>query len=757
MTELLGAQRPFEPLVGRGLDPADAGFRIIGWHGRRLAAPLAQGDVLFRRAPSGGRDVPLGIVSDPALLGPSDLRREGPLLPGRYVRTIGLDGAAGLRRIASPEGYVAEELVIVRGAAQGEAELAPLPPGPRPTVRRGSSGPAVGEAQAKLNRVHALETAQGRAGLDQCPLEVDGRFGPKTQAAVLSFQRLAFPGEPREWDGIVGPKTWTRLDAYAPDAPPIVPPDVPPDLPPVIPVNFRPLDPARWDPIIRGALSSSAIVRPGNAVKALVDGPETYREMARDIAAAAGEGDYVYLLGWDFHDNFDLAGPGTTMAALLAAASARGVQIRAMLWAKPPLVNRAEVARIDALPNGAAIRDNLTHNNTPRNSAQLAAILAAAGISPMQIPLVLPLVLPHLIRFTGAHHQKVLVVKREGTLIGYCGGLDINPNRVRSVNPSDPQHDDHCRIRGPAAWDLLDTFVRRWRHHPDSTAKDAAKGPLRGLTEPVPAPIARPAPQDSPFGGTASVAIARTFNPVRAVPGVPRERDIKRLLLTAIGRADRFIYIEDQYLIDRDTARALNRAMPRLSHLTILIPGTPISDLPFGAEYRRDFVDALVAGLSPADRAKVGIFQLSSTPTPPPTFGPHTYVHAKSWVFDDELAVIGSANCNRRGYEHDSEADAFIFDDPQLHTVLAAREGAESVMLAPTWAQRYRMRLWAEHLGVPQAAVIDGVSSAALWRTAVPPTARVVPFDHRLPPGAAQSLRDRVANAVRDIVDPTVP
>lgn len=49
-----------------------------------------------------------------------------------------------------------------------------------------------------------------------------------------------------------------------------------------------------------------------------------------------------------------------------------------------------------------------------------------------------------------------------------------------------------------------------------------------------------------------------------------------------------------------------------------------------------------------------------------PVFGRHTYVHPKCWVFDDELAVIGSANCNRRRWEHDSEIGAFVFDDRVL-------------------------------------------------------------------------------------------
>jgi hypothetical protein len=43
------------------------------------------------------------------------------------------------------------------------------------------------------------------------PGTVDGVFGPKTKAAVLAFQLDAFPGQAKEWDGIVGPKTWGEL------------------------------------------------------------------------------------------------------------------------------------------------------------------------------------------------------------------------------------------------------------------------------------------------------------------------------------------------------------------------------------------------------------------------------------------------------------------------------------------------------------------------------------------------------------------
>ena len=65
------------------------------------------------------------------------------------------------------------------------------PPGmvPRPTLRRGAAGPPV----------IALQRVLG--------LDVDGLFGPITEATVRLFQR----SQNLVPDGIVGPKTWARL------------------------------------------------------------------------------------------------------------------------------------------------------------------------------------------------------------------------------------------------------------------------------------------------------------------------------------------------------------------------------------------------------------------------------------------------------------------------------------------------------------------------------------------------------------------
>jgi peptidoglycan hydrolase-like protein with peptidoglycan-binding domain len=71
--------------------------------------------------------------------------------------------------------------------------IEPTPVGgglPRPTLRRGLTGELTKIVQAKVGA------------------KVDGKFGPKTEAAVRAFQRAndLVP------DGIVGPKTWLALD-----------------------------------------------------------------------------------------------------------------------------------------------------------------------------------------------------------------------------------------------------------------------------------------------------------------------------------------------------------------------------------------------------------------------------------------------------------------------------------------------------------------------------------------------------------------
>jgi hypothetical protein len=85
--------------------------------------------------------------------------------------------------------------------------------GSRPSLRLGSRGPWVSQAQRKLNQFSAQQTSAGQGGLMNAPLAEDGIYGPKTLGAVVSFQQRAFPNQPYEHDGKIGPKTWAKLEA----------------------------------------------------------------------------------------------------------------------------------------------------------------------------------------------------------------------------------------------------------------------------------------------------------------------------------------------------------------------------------------------------------------------------------------------------------------------------------------------------------------------------------------------------------------
>lgn len=55
----------------------------------------------------------------------------------------------------------------------------------------------------KGNKGKAVKVWQAILGID-----IDGIFGNDTRNATIAFQKKAFPNQPGEWDGIVGPKTW---------------------------------------------------------------------------------------------------------------------------------------------------------------------------------------------------------------------------------------------------------------------------------------------------------------------------------------------------------------------------------------------------------------------------------------------------------------------------------------------------------------------------------------------------------------------
>jgi phosphatidylserine/phosphatidylglycerophosphate/cardiolipin synthase-like enzyme len=432
----------------------------------------------------------------------------------------------------------------------------------------------------------------------------------------------------------------------------------------------------------------------GNQVTPIPDGADLFRQYDTALRTATGPGHFIYINGWLMVDNFELV-PGdstSTIAALTTAAATAGAQVRALLWDQVLTANTAEVNHINALPggNGQAILDNDTLN-------------------------------------FGTHHQKCVIVNGAAGATAWAGGIDINTDRRDTSRHGavGPFHDVHAKVEGPAVGDLHTTFVERWNDH---------------SSHPALLPTAPPPFQDN-VGGQ-FVQIARTYPPRMHYPFAPAGSLVPlSAVVQAIGKARKYIYIEEQYLTPYpgtdpagadDTVgvlTALRAALARIDYLVIVIPNN--SDQPQNRFRRLMFITALRA----AAPNKVFVFYLARQGTPHPgpeevgteggcpscSGGPQhrdeIYLHSKVWIVDDIIAKIGSGNLNRRSYTHDSELDVVVLDG-------GVRDGAR------LFARDLRLRLWGEHLnlnGAKRLLLEDHKAALAYWRTP-PPGARIRPY-----------------------------
>lgn len=105
---------------------------------------------------------------------------------------------------ASPSTHTTTNQVATRTAKAGSVTPSALGrfcryTGSQPTLREGSRGTAVKQAQCEINYT-LLHTT----------VAVDGDFGPKTLAAVRQVQSCAHI----HVDGIIGPDTWSVLNYW---------------------------------------------------------------------------------------------------------------------------------------------------------------------------------------------------------------------------------------------------------------------------------------------------------------------------------------------------------------------------------------------------------------------------------------------------------------------------------------------------------------------------------------------------------------
>lgn len=254
-----------------------------------------------------------------------------------------------------------------------------------------------------------------------------------------------------------------------------------------------------------------------------------------------------------------------------------------------------------------------------------------------------------------SQHQKIVVID---DALGFCGGLDLSIWRwdtsehpaedERRVDPDGepypPFHDLQMAVDGDAAGALAELAHERWRR---ATGKELA--PLQAGARNCPWPESL-----TPIMRDVRVAIARTEAEHDGRSGA---REIEQLYIDSIDAAQRYIYIENQYLTSHSVAEVLAKKLRQNDgpEVVIIMPRETGGWL---EQQTMDVVRSRVARqLREADsgnRLRLYYPQVSASDNIA------TMVHAKLMIADDRWLRFGSANLSNRSMALDSECDLAV-------------------------------------------------------------------------------------------------
>jgi phosphatidylserine/phosphatidylglycerophosphate/cardiolipin synthase-like enzyme/uncharacterized membrane protein YdjX (TVP38/TMEM64 family) len=250
-----------------------------------------------------------------------------------------------------------------------------------------------------------------------------------------------------------------------------------------------------------------------------------------------------------------------------------------------------------------------------------------------------------------SHHQKFVVVD---DAVAFCGGLDLTirrwdtrehrPYEPRRIDPAGtaypPFHDVQAIVDGAPARALAELARIRW-----------ARGTGQ-RTEPV-SPTGDPWPESvTPDLTGIDVGIARTFSASESETDI---REVERLFFDMVDRAERTIYIENQFLTATSFAERLAKRMAERPELEVVMVA-PKSAHSWLEEH------TMQAGLARfmSVFADAGLTQRARLFHPVVTEGARkvdVMVHSKVTIVDDVCLRVGSANLCNRSFGLDTECD----------------------------------------------------------------------------------------------------
>ncbi|XP_010501124.1 PREDICTED: phospholipase D alpha 4-like [Camelina sativa] len=487
------------------------------------------------------------------------------------------------------------------------------------------------------------------------------------------------------------------------------------------------------------------------------DVPLNARNLWEDVYKAIESARHlVYIAGWALNPNLVLVrddeteiphAVGVTIGELLKRKAEEGIAVRVMLWndeTSLPMIKNRGVMRTNVETALAYFRNtNVICKLCPRLHKRLPTAFA--------------------------HHQKTITLDtrvtnsstKEREIMSFLGGFDLCDGRYDTEEhslfrtlgteadfyqtsvagaklsrggPREPWHDCHVSVVGGAAWDILKNFEQRWTKqcNPSVLVNTSGIRNLVYLTGPT---------EESNRKWNVQVLRSIDHISAREMPrGLSGEKSVHDGYVEAIRKAERFIYIENQYFMgscdhweSKNDSGCINlipieialkiaskiRTRERFA-VYIVIPmwpeGPPESEtveeiLHWTREttsmmYRiigeaiwetgdgshpRDYLNFF--SLANREEKRDGEFEPVSLPhqkthywNPQRNRRFMVYVHSKLMIVDDAYVLIGSANINQRSMDgcRDTEIAIGCYQTDTNNT---------------NEIRAYRLSLWYEHTG----------------------------------------------------------
>ncbi|XP_069948618.1 uncharacterized protein [Cherax quadricarinatus] len=278
---------------------------------------------------------------------------------------------------------------------------------------------------------------------------------------------------------------------------------------------------------------------------------------------------FIYIAAWSLWTGTRLERDKETLGELLKQKAAEGVRVLILIW--------NELLSVGLCAGLFQTYDENTDRyfeNTNVHVAKTTRKRITASV-----------VRKKLVEAVWSHHQKLIVADDgENGLVAFVGGLDITKGRwdtpdhnlfttlarehrgdfhngiikvKESQGPREPWHDVHARLTGPAAIDLLRNFEECWRkqvpkkvHLLVQTYEDDIVPDLRRMEDKNiwQMQVVRSIDGNSAMFSSGRVGVLDTTG------GRVIDASIHRAVVRLIRRAQKFIYIENQFFVGSSKA-----------------------------------------------------------------------------------------------------------------------------------------------------------------------------------------------------------